>query len=95
MYKQNVIIGGISITPCEFSIIREAVKGLMRKEIASILQKELATLNTQMHTLYLKLPVKRINGLVAWAIENGFNRNGKYTPIGKVKPRSKKKTPKK
>lgn len=34
MLTRNILIGGISITPCEFELIRFFMRGLSRKEVA-------------------------------------------------------------
>ena len=73
-------IGGKDITYCEFRIIQQATKGLLRKEIAAALGKSPDTIDSQMRYLYKKLEIESINDLILWAIDNGFDREGNYTP---------------
>lgn len=73
-------IGGKEITYCEFRIIQQVMKGLLRKEIAAALGKSPDTVDSQMWTLFRKLETESINELILWGIETGFDREGNYTP---------------
>lgn len=80
MPNQTYLIGGKEITGCEFEIIKQAVQSLPRKLIAPNLGKSIKTLDAQMRLLYLKLHIKKIGELIIWALDNGFDRHGNYTP---------------
>ena len=80
MLIHNIHIDGISITPCEFDLIRFFMRGLSRKEVAALLHKELTTLNSQMRLLFRKVGVVKITALIAWAAEHGFDSKGRYKP---------------
>jgi DNA-binding CsgD family transcriptional regulator len=98
-------IGGFQITDCEFHIIQQLLKLKLRKLIAAVLGKSEDTIDSQMWLLYKKLGIKKVNELLVWALGNGFDTNGNYSPkipddIPKVDrksppPAKKKKTKKK
>lgn len=93
--NETILIGGKEITYCEFQIIPLALKEFSRKQMAAELNKSEDTIDSQMRHLYKKIDVKSIGGLCAWAIDNGFDRQGNYTPKNKPSRTGKKKPSKK
>lgn len=76
-----IIIDGKAITEREFSILQKVAQGFLRKQIAAALgDKSLNTLNAQMRLLFQKIGVQKVNDLIIWCLENGFDREGNYTP---------------
>jgi DNA-binding CsgD family transcriptional regulator len=73
-------IGGYQITDCEFRIIQQLLKLKLRKLIAGVLGKKESTIDSQLWLLYKKLGIKKVNELLVWALGNGFDTDGNYSP---------------
>ena len=76
---ETKFIGGKEITYCEFRIIQQVMKGLLRKQVAAALGKSEDTIDCQMRVLFIKLEIKKINELIAWGYDKGFDSKGNYT----------------
>ena len=81
MKTQNIVIAGISFTPCEQEILGLMVKGLSRKEIAATLKKAETTVHSQINLIFHKLHIHKNTELVAWALRNGFDAQGDFLPM--------------
>ncbi len=81
--NQSTLIDGKVITHSEFRTIQLLVQEKARKQIAAERKVSEDTLDGQMRFLFKKVGVKNAVGLAAWAIENGFNRQGNYSPKNK------------
>ena len=88
--NQSILIDGKEITCCEFQIIQLLLQEKARKQIAAERNVSIGTLDGQMRHLFIKVAVASSVGLTAWAIENGFDRQGNYTPKNKPAHPSKK-----
>ena len=87
MLNESIIIDGKKITRCEFEILQLLVQGMLRKEIANTRCREIKTIDTQLMLLYRKLGVPKLAKCVAWALTNGFDKDGNYTAVQPIDPK--------
>ncbi len=70
------IFGERRLTECQLRVVSLIRNGLSRKQIADALGISLHTVNTHLKDIYKELRTPNDNALVAWAVEQGFDKAG-------------------
>ncbi len=78
MKNETILITGITFGMQEFEVMKTAMTGIPRKEMEDALNMPLATINTHLRHIYLKVGVNKITDLIIWGFENGFDSKGNY-----------------
>ncbi len=80
MEEKTILIGGINFGMRQFEVMKVAMTGISRKEMAKALNMPDETLNTHMRYVFLKTGVGKITEFINWGHANGFDSKGSYTP---------------
>jgi hypothetical protein len=75
--QKTYLVDGKNVTACKMRIISLNIVGLLRKEMAVVLDVKSSTIDSHFNRIYKPLTLYRGRQLVTWSLKNGFDEMGK------------------
>ena len=79
MANKTITITHIIFGNAEFEVLQQVVQGKARKEIGAALGKPIGTIHAHLRHIFTKVGVFKVNELISWCRDNGFDSKGNYT----------------
>jgi DNA-binding NarL/FixJ family response regulator len=75
--QKTYLVDGKNVTACKMRIISLNIVGLLRKEMAVVLDVKSSTIDSHFNRIYKPLTLYRGRQLVTWSLKNGFDEMDK------------------